>query len=571
MWLITNITNKQDILYQPIFEAKSFSLYGDSLFSFCEDSKTFSYSFGYVLPTDNASVKLKTLINKSKYGGLAKLDPEYRNYLKGNFTVVTAGEDWFSVDGDRFGVQKWFYWQNGKEFIVSDSLSAIRKIISPQTSIEAMAMYALTYHFTAGLTLFKEVFHNEPGQYVEFKNGTLDVDTYWDPLSLLDVEDKDIDIEDIVESLSNHVIDLLNFHGDRISLSLTGGADTRNILAIMLKNGVKPHLYTYGNPDSTDCRKAKAIADGLGLEHTVHDIQMTPELFSQYGEKIIGWGQSLSSIHRAHRIIAVEREAKKYDAMYLGTLGGEFVKGVSEDDYIVAAMVTDHWDAPPFIDELVDQRLRKKSFSIDENSLRTFTERLNAEPYFMGSIVRKKMASLTHITTHLHDAQDIVLYQYPMKHVFTPFMDYDYLHLLFSSRFPFNKKEVINNPIKRRVVNPVYASNFIRKAYPPLGKFKYSGEHTPDEVLVNPYYGAIRRELRKIGKKKDPANFPLGEWMESFVKSEMKNVEINKSISQSFNFKEIYGELSKNDYVPQESFWLKYTNPIFMDYILRFI
>lgn len=571
MWLLTNISNKQNIPYKPIFDGKSFSLYGDSLFSYCEESKTYQHSFGYVLPTDNAPVKLKTLINESKFGKLANLNPEYRNYLKGNFTIVTVGEDWFSVDGDRFGVQKWFYWQNGKEYIISDSLSAIRQIVRPQVSVEAMAMYALTYHFTAGLTLFENIFHNSPAQFVEFKSGTLEINTYWDPLSLLNVDDKNVDIGDIVESLSSHVSDLLNIHGDKISLSLTGGADTRNILAIMLKNGVKPHLYTYGNPGSADCRKAKSIADGLKLEHTVHDIKMTPELFSQYGQKIIGWGQSLSSIHRVHRIIAVEREAEKYDAMYLGTLGGEFVKGVCEDDYIVPAMVTDHWNIPEITESLVDGRLRKKSYSLDGDYLNSVTRLLNAEPYFQGSIIRRKMASLTHITTHLHDAQDIMLYQHPMKHVFTPFMDYDYLQLLFSSRFPFTKKEEISNAIKRRVVNPVYASNFIRKAYPPLGKFKYSGEHTPDEILINPYYGALRREVRKIGKKKEPANFPLGSWMESFVKMEMNNAGNNESLKQSFKFNELSTELSANAFIPKESFWLKYTNPIFMDYIIRYL
>lgn len=378
-------------------------------------------------------------------------------------------------------------------------------------------------------------------------------------------------VYNIVQNLSDHVKELLNLYGGRVSLSLTGGADTRNILAIMLKNGVRPHLYTYGNPLSTDCLRASAIAKGLRLDHDVHDIKMTPELFADYGKKIINWGQSLSSIHRAHRIIAVEREAESCDVMYLGTLGGELVRGVGNDDNIVADFITDDWDRDFFEQSLVIQWLNKMDISIENLPLAQITQMLNNDSCCNGNAIKRKMAFQSIITAHLHDAQDLILYQNPLRFVFTPFLDYDYLKTLFSSRFSFNKKEVIKNPIKRRVVNPIYASNFIKTAYPALGRFEYAGVHKPDEINLNPYYGALRREIRKINRKKDPANFPLDNWMQQFVQRELSGPLNESPIAQYFDLKAMNSQLKKGEYIPIESFWLKYTNPIMMDYILKYI
>lgn len=197
MWLITNIIKDAEFPFKQIFKNEELALYGDVEFIYSNNSGTHNYSFGYLLNTLNSPDSIKSLTSKKDYGALSKENPDYRKYLKGNFTLVSVGKDWFTVDGDRFGVQKWFYWNDGKQFIVSDSLSAIRQMVNPQISPLSMAMYALLYHFTAGLTLFEGIKHNEPAQFIEYKKATFKIDTYWDPLSLLQEQDQDVNIQDI--------------------------------------------------------------------------------------------------------------------------------------------------------------------------------------------------------------------------------------------------------------------------------------------------------------------------------------------------------------------------------------
>jgi len=566
MWLITNI-NDLSLPGKSLIKCIGFSVYHDCESRQDNASNGFSRLTGYLLATNDSPQNIKILIREGKFIDLPKTGPDYRSYLKGNFSLVTAGNDWFCVDGDRFGIQKWFYWVKEDKFIVSDSLSAIRTILNPDPSVEAMALYALTYHFTAGTTILNGVLHNTPAQYISFTQSKLSIGKYWDPMDLLKEQARDITIGDIVDNLSAHVLELLELYKGNVSLSLTGGADTRNILSIMLRNGVKPHLYTYGDPRSTDCMKAAAIAKGLKLDHTVHDIKMSPQVFSDYGRKIIKWGQSLTSIHRAHRIIAVEREAENCDLMFLGTLGGEFVKGVGEDDYIIPSIVYDTWDHS-LNSMSLQQKANNKGLVESSFDISTLLSLMNSEPYFQSTPTVRKMASLCYITAHLHDAQDIILYQYPMKKVYTPFLDVDYLKLLFSSKHAFNSKEVIINPIKRRVANPIYASQFISASYPELGRYRYCGEHKPNEVLFNPYTAALLKGLRQKLSKPDPANFPLGDWMKAFIEMEHAEIKDSPMLKSIFDMKGLSRCLKDDPYKPKESYLLKYTNPIFMKYIL---
>lgn len=569
MWLFTNLSLNGQIS-EPKYNKKGFSVYGDVLWEFEPNTKTYWFYYGYLLFRNGMEPEGNNIKDKINYAIINGHD--LKNIIKGNFVFIKFTERSFEIIGDRFGIQKWFIWQNNKDsFIISDRLSTIRDIVKPDIYQEAMALYSLTYHWTSELTIFKSILHNGPSHYVCYNNGLFEISKYWNPIQLLNCNREDITIKDLVNVLSEHIAQLLNIYNGKISLSLTGGADTRNILALLLKNGITPHLYTYGNPKSNDCVKASNIAKGLKLQHSIHNIQMNSNIFRNYSQKIIKWGQSLTSIHRTHRIMAVERESEYADIMFLGTLGGEFVKGVSEDDYIVPSIVTQNWNTLELENGIIQIWLDKKKINESAINKENLENYLNSEPYFQGNIIQKKMASLTHITTHLHDAQDIILYQYPMKYVFTPFLDIDYLEILFASSFSFNNKEIIPNKIIRRVTNPIFCSNFIKEAYPPLGSYRYSGEHKPNEVLFNPYYAAFIKLFRQKIHNPYLPNFPLDNWMLEFVKEELPKCFHYEPIKNTFNVDLLINLLNSNKLISKESFWLKFTNPIIMRFILDYV
>lgn len=500
---------------------------------------------------------------------------EYGNnfiqHITGQFIIIHLEPNKFTIYSDHFSIKKFFIWQNGNKFIISDDLKAIAQGVQLMPSNTSIANYTIDYHFTGGTTAFENVRHNEPGQIIEFKNGKLNYSHFWQPGNLLKLKKEKVSIRNISEALSQAVDNGLHLlDKNKISLSLTGGADTRNLLAIFLSKEIKPHLYTYGNPNSDDCIKAKAIADGLGLSHRIHDIEMTDNLFESYARKIIRQSGGLASIHRAHRIIAVEREKQYADNMFLGTLGGEFIKGVSEDNYIVPELVYENWHNQNITKDQLLNYLSKKFINSDAVDMEALLSLVKAQPYMNGSKLERKHNALSYITAHLHDAQDVNLYGNVMNDVYTPFLDIDYLELIFSSQFTFDNKEKIENKYLKRVNNPVYASNFIKATYPPLLKFLYSGDHKPSDVIFNKYFAVLMKIYRKRKTKgKYKPNFPLGTWMEKFIEKNLPLCYDYKAIKETFNLNGLLQEFKKGDHQPKEAYWLKFTNPIMMRYIIE--
>ncbi len=570
-WIITN--KDLTLLKKFSFNIKQagYSFFSDNPKIVIKDSKFSQWVMeGHLLPRQNepeAYFKLKAEELADALFG--KYGEQFVHHVKGNFTLIQLNQDGFKIYSDWFGIKKYFYWQNGNDFIISNDLKEITKRIDAEASPESMAIYALTYHFTGGRTLFSDVKHNLPVQIIEYKDDDLHTNYYWKPEQLLDISKQNISIKIISSALANTVETFLNLiDKESISLSLTGGADTRNLLSIFMKLGIRPHLYTYGNPASADCSKARIIAGGLSLEHKIYDIQMDKQIFEKYARKIIRSSGGLASIHRAHRLMAVEREKEFANAMFLGTLGGEFIKGVSEDDYIVPSIVYDNWDHEDLLEENIVNCLRNKFLkpeAIDIYSLRTF---LIDQPFFKNDRTNRKLFALTHITAHLHDAQDVNLYETALSRVYTPFLDIDYLELIFSSKYTFNHKEEISNKYLKRIENPIYASKFLRCSFPALLKYEYAGEHKPNEVLFNKYYAALIKQARKKWRPVYPPNFPLGKWMEEFVRTELPMCHDYKILQDTFDLEGLQKDLNNTKHIPKESYWLKFTNPIMMKYIL---
>lgn len=567
MWLITNdkticINSEMEASHFP-----SYSFYSEKTSRLVGDDWYFN---GHIFPRktiNNQGLQDPSKLLKNLHNSYGE---SFINYFKGNFVVIRLEDDGFKIYSDHFAIMKFFIWSSGDSIIISDSMKAIANSVSLVPSPENMAIYALTYHFTGGKTLFKDVIHNEPGQVISFKDGKLSFSHYWKPENLLSLPKQRLPIVSISESLLQAVsLGLKQTNENRISLSLTGGADTRNLLALFLSQGLKPHLYTYGNPLSADCIKASAIAKGLGLDHSIYDIQMDEHTFESYSRRIVQLSGGLASIHRVHRLMSVKYEKKFADSMFLGTLGGEYIKGVSEDDYIVPSIVYNNWRNEILSKEQLTPYFHSKYINpdgIDVGSLLSF---LNQEPYMQGNVVHRKHNSLSYITAHLHDAQDVNLYRTAMNEVFTPFLDVDYLNLIFSSQYTFDQKELIGNKYIERINNPVYGSEFLNATYKPLLKFLYSGDHKPSDVLFNKYYAAIAKTIRQKTRPKYPANFPLGNWMQSFVEKNLQQCSEHPVIVNTFRVNDLINEFNRGNHKQNEAYWLKYTNPIMMRFIIE--
>ena len=118
--------------------------------------------------------------------------------------------------------------------------------------------------------------------------------------------DNQIEIPDIADKLIQAVEKRLNEAGtNKVSLSVTGGFDSRILLSILKKIDVEIHGYTYGNPQSIDCRVAKEVSKSINIPFDIHDIKYDKTSFDISARRSIKTGNFVCSLHRAHRVDAV--------------------------------------------------------------------------------------------------------------------------------------------------------------------------------------------------------------------------------------------------------------------------
>ena len=166
----------------------------------------------------------------------------------------------------------------------------------------------------------------------------------------------------------------------------------------------------------------------------------------------------------------------------------------------------------------------------------------------------------------LHDTQDTNIFGHNIKYTVNPFMDEDFLTLIFASKHSMMHKNNKKSNIFNRINQSSFHINVTHQLAPQLSDIEYAkrGYYSANEYLGNNILLALKRVMRyKIASKKFPSSFTYNSWMNDFVKETIGNFS-NSTKDLSF----LRNEFIQNDIENQtfsEGFWHKYTNLINID------
>jgi asparagine synthase (glutamine-hydrolysing) len=118
----------------------------------------------------------------------------------------------------------------------------------------------------------------------------------------------------------------------RVGVSLTGGLDTRMIVACLPLAGTRPVSYTFTgqNPTILDSRLAGRIAEACGLEH--RDLQIGPDFFSNFAaiaDKTVYATDGCFGVTGAHEIYFNGKARQLASTRLTGNFGSEILRGTS--------------------------------------------------------------------------------------------------------------------------------------------------------------------------------------------------------------------------------------------------
>jgi asparagine synthase (glutamine-hydrolysing) len=263
-------------------------------------------------------------------------DPDFLRNLNGRFQGLIADRRRGTVTlfNDRFGLQRLYYHEAAEAFYFSaeaKSILAVRRELrnlDPQGLGEFIACGCVL----ESRTLFSNIFVLPPGSAWEFRGGKVDAKTtYFDPREW--EQQEPLDDEAYYESLREAFTSTLPsyFNGSQqVGVSLTGGLDTRIIMAWRKAQAGSLPCYTFGSMyrENQDVYLARRVAQICGQPYQVITAgERCLTRFPHYAERTVYLTDGCVDVSRSGDLYSNELARQIAPVRLVGTFGSEIIRG----------------------------------------------------------------------------------------------------------------------------------------------------------------------------------------------------------------------------------------------------
>jgi len=479
------------------------------------------YIGGYLLPRNDLLQQYGAMgphvLVASLYASYGK---SFTDHVKGCFIVIIMKEDRVEIFFDHLGLFRAFYYSAAGRFLMAGTVSRLKEAgISSGPDRVSLAMQALFHRVPGHFTVYSDISKNGPADYFRLEGGTVHQSAYFKPGDLTGNETvrQDVETEEFATLFRRNVINLNQyFNPESTLITLTGGKDSRTILAALLGAGIKPSGFTYGNPLSRDAVYAGKTARKAGISHSTYNPPATREWFKHEARAIIDRGDPEINIHRSHRRHAftlAAADAGRETAFYAGYMGGELLMGIYYDDLIFTDFLKNIWNGSS-AEQIIDERLKAYFIRPDPQLTGAILERISGMACTDVSLTRqmREFHGLFEIGIP-HHAQDINLSLSYWNYPCPAYLDIEFLMLLFRSRQSFLYRDASTaNPVKR---HNLFSLNMKLQhlLYPELDSVPFGkrGSYSNSEYLLGPVPWSIIKGFRYLTERRGyPSSFIYG-------------------------------------------------------------
>lgn len=202
--------------------------------------------------------------------------------IGGQFTAIVAKAGRTFVITDWFAAHQCFH-DDARSLFTTSLLAACQSL--PRLSFDAQAVYEYAFNVVpvGNDTVFEQLRLASPFASIELlPDGTVD-HPLAKPLPTATTQQPLADRIDAHRARLSQIVRAHTAHfGHRIFCPLSGGIDSRLLLATLRQEGAKPHVYVYGTRDEDDVVFAEAIGDAMGFPVDWVDkdgVAITPDAF----------------------------------------------------------------------------------------------------------------------------------------------------------------------------------------------------------------------------------------------------------------------------------------------------
>lgn len=200
------------------------------------------------------------------------------------FVLIDHHANSLHIAADCFGIRTAYWYRDGDRCVVTSSLSAALKsnLIKPELNEPFVAALLRFNKCRLGDdTIFTGVKVVPAGTVLICQNGTVQSTRYYEYIPYADERKAEEWVEIITQSIRDSVSQAISLY-DTMALALTGGLDSRTVLAAIPANErERIFAITCGIPDSDEVHLAARTAASAGLVH--HTVALDAKAFLTWG------------------------------------------------------------------------------------------------------------------------------------------------------------------------------------------------------------------------------------------------------------------------------------------------
>jgi len=261
---------------------------------------------------------------------------EYLKRINGifHFAIYDYKKNILIICNDRYGFRTLYWCDRGDYLLFSPEIKGILKddSLKKEVNLETVSNFFSFQHPLGNHTFLNNIETLPPASILICSERDFRIEKY---LDFKEIEKTKVaNQEEIVDELGKLLLQAVERRmkgPGRRGLSLSGGLDSRMIASAIPKDYYPIQAVTYGNKDCVDYKTAKRVADVLGIEH--HLVEIDGEGWFANLEKVAYLTDYHANVVHLHTMEVIGVMRQLYDIFLDGSLG-EVFKG---DYYFIEA------------------------------------------------------------------------------------------------------------------------------------------------------------------------------------------------------------------------------------------
>ncbi len=184
---------------------------------------------------------------------------------------------------DRIGIKPLYYYWDHEKLIFGSEIKSILQCGEIEKNVDLQSLYYyLGYEFVPGpATMFQNIYKLNPGHYLLYKEGKLEVNRYWDLKFHRNRETSQYYYVEKLRDLIDSSVKLRLISDVPVGVFLSGGLDSSTVVAFMKKHfGGRLHTFSidYDDKSYSEIEYAKFVAKYYDTDHHILNIKdITPQ------------------------------------------------------------------------------------------------------------------------------------------------------------------------------------------------------------------------------------------------------------------------------------------------------